>query len=313
MTASSDKLDYPGDASLPTFSMLDAKLHLNSIISDAKHGARHLGLDIKNYFFGTPMAYYQYMRVQQSVIPQEVWDDPRYDIQIAADGYVYLKIRRGMYGLKEAAIVAFNQLVQKLAPVGYKPLPFTPCLWHHTTKPMTLVLCVDDFGFKYFSKPDAQHLTDAITAHYELTIDWSGALYCGLSLNWHYDNGYVNISMPDYVNRALKKFNHPPPSKKQHAQHKWVKPVYVSRQPQLSAPLSKAPLLNKHGTVRIQLISGTFLYYGCACNPCILRSLLSRNLPPSNPPHYRHNCQGRHAHGLSPAYPMPSSDTMQAT
>jgi hypothetical protein len=64
---------------------------------DAKHGARHLGFDIKNYFLGTPMAYYQYMQAQQSVLPQEVWDGPRYDIQIAADGYVYLEIRRGMY------------------------------------------------------------------------------------------------------------------------------------------------------------------------------------------------------------------------
>jgi hypothetical protein len=55
MTAGGDKLDYPGDASSPTISMLDAKLHLNSTISDAKHGTRHLGLDIKNYFLSTPM------------------------------------------------------------------------------------------------------------------------------------------------------------------------------------------------------------------------------------------------------------------
>jgi hypothetical protein len=61
------------------------------------------------------------MRVQQSVIPQEVWDDPRYDIQIAADGYVYLEIRRGMYSLLEAAIIAFNQLVQKLHPLATNP------------------------------------------------------------------------------------------------------------------------------------------------------------------------------------------------
>jgi hypothetical protein len=93
MTAGGDKLDYPGDASSPTVSMLDAKLHINSTISDAKYGSRHLGLDIKNYFLGTPMAYYQYMRVQQSVIPQEVWDDPRYDIPIAANSYVYLEPR----------------------------------------------------------------------------------------------------------------------------------------------------------------------------------------------------------------------------
>jgi hypothetical protein len=113
-----------------------------------------------------------------------------------------------------AACTASNQLVQKLAPAGYKPLPFTPGLWRHTTKPTTFVLCVDDFGVKYFSKPNAQHLIDAITAHYELIIDWSGALYYGLTLDWHYDDGYVAISMPDYVNRGLMKFNHSPASQK---------------------------------------------------------------------------------------------------
>jgi hypothetical protein len=134
MTAGGDKLDYPDDASSPTVSMLDAKIHINSTISDAKQGACHLGLDIKNYFLGTPMKYFQYMRVPPSAIPRKVWDDPRYTIHIKPDGYVYLKICRGMYGLKEAAIIAFNQLVQKLAPYGYSPMPFTPGLWRHLTK-----------------------------------------------------------------------------------------------------------------------------------------------------------------------------------
>ena len=57
MTAGGDKLDYPGDASSPTVSMLAAKVHINSTISDAKHGARHMGIDIQNYYLGTPMAY----------------------------------------------------------------------------------------------------------------------------------------------------------------------------------------------------------------------------------------------------------------
>jgi hypothetical protein len=85
MTAGGDKLDYPGDASSPTVSMLDAKIHINSTISDAHKGARHLGLDIKNYYLGTPMSYYQYLRVPPSVIPQEVWNDIRYDISAQGD------------------------------------------------------------------------------------------------------------------------------------------------------------------------------------------------------------------------------------
>jgi hypothetical protein len=273
MTAGGDRLDYPGDASSPTVSMLDAKIHFNSTISDAKNGARYLGIDIKNYYLGTPMEYFQYIRVPKSVIPQEVWDDPRYDIQVANDGYIYLEIRRGMYGLKEAGIIAFNQLVKKLAPSGYEPMPFTPGLWRHRTKRTTFALCVDDFGVKYFSKADAMHLINAIKADYEVTIDWSGELYCGLKLDWHYADGYVDVSMPGYVKRALTKFNHPEPLRKQHAPHKWIEPAYGSRQPQSPTPESTAKPLDKHGTTRIQSINGTFMHYSRACDPCILPAL----------------------------------------
>ena len=34
-------------------------------------------------------------------------------------GYVYCEIRKGMYGLKEAGCVAFQNLVKNLAPFGY--------------------------------------------------------------------------------------------------------------------------------------------------------------------------------------------------
>ena len=219
MTAGGDKLDYPGDASSPAVSMLDAKLHINSTISDAKNGARYLGLDIKNFYLGTPMSYFQYIRVRPSIIPKEVWDGHRYTIPITSNGYVYLEIRHGIYGLKEAGILAFNQLVQKLKPAGYELMPFTPGLWRHRTKRTTFALCVDDFGIKYFSKADAMHFIETVKAHYDLTIDWAGKLYCGLALDWHYDKGYVDISMPGYVARALKNFDHPAPLRPQHAPH----------------------------------------------------------------------------------------------
>jgi hypothetical protein len=243
MTAGSDKLDYLGDASSPAVSMLDAKLHINSTISDAKSGARYLGLDIKNFYLGTPMSYFQYIRVRPSIIPKEVWDDYQYTIPIAGDSHVYLEICRGMYSLKEAGILAFNQLVQKLKPAGYEPMPFTPGLWRHRTKYTTFALCVDDFGVKYFSTADTTHLIDAVKAHNGLTINWTGKLYCGLALDWHYNEGYANISMPGYyVTRAL---NHLTPLRPQHAPHQWIEPTYGSRKPQNPTPDSKAQLLDK--------------------------------------------------------------------
>ena len=109
-----------------------------------------------------------------------------YNFEVESDGYVYFEVRRGMYGLKEAGIIAFNQLVAKLAPYGYSPMKYTPGLWKHNTRKTTFALCVDDFGVKYFCKDDALHLINAVKDEYEVTIDWEGKLYCGLNLDYRF-------------------------------------------------------------------------------------------------------------------------------
>ena len=64
------------------------------------------------------MKYFQYMRIHKKIILQEVLD--KYDIIFDDRDFTYMEIRRGMYGLKEAGIIAFDQLVKKLKRFGYK-------------------------------------------------------------------------------------------------------------------------------------------------------------------------------------------------
>ena len=63
------------------------------------------------------MKYFQYMRIHKKFIPQEVLDE--YDIIFDDRDFTYVEIRRGMYGLKEAGVIAFDQLVRKLKRFGY--------------------------------------------------------------------------------------------------------------------------------------------------------------------------------------------------
>jgi hypothetical protein len=77
-----------------------------------------------------------------------------------------VEIRKGMYGLKQAGILA-NQLLQKrLIPFGYYPERHTPDLWLHNTKPMAFSLVVDYFAVKCVTKADARHLRDALLRQY---------------------------------------------------------------------------------------------------------------------------------------------------
>ena len=119
------------------------------------------------------------------------------------DGYVYCKIKRGMYGLKQSARLAHEMIVQHLKKYGYQPDRFTPNIWSHHTGPTNFCLCVDDFGVKYYTQEDANHLIDALKNAYDVTIDWKGENYYGLKIDWDYKNEHVDISMKNYTIKAL--------------------------------------------------------------------------------------------------------------
>jgi hypothetical protein len=173
ITAGGDQLDFPDDPTYPVVAMIDSKIHINSTIFDAKRrGARYMSLDIKSFYLGTPLEYYQYLCILASMTPQEIFDEYP-ELVIEEDGYVYFEIRKGIYGLKEAGIIAFQQLVKNLDQHGYEPMPFTPGLWRHRSRPTAFTLCVDDFGVKFFSKADAQHLISSVEKRYQCTVDWS--------------------------------------------------------------------------------------------------------------------------------------------
>jgi hypothetical protein len=154
MTVGGDRLDAYQDVRSPAVGLIDTKLHLNSVISDAHKGARYFTVDLKDFFLQSLMHIFQYMRVHRKYLPIEIIEE--YNLTedyFDSQGYVYVEIRKGMYGLKEAAILAYDQLKAHLAPFGYAPVTHTPGLWRHATKPTTFTLAVDDFGVKYFSTP----------------------------------------------------------------------------------------------------------------------------------------------------------------
>ena len=53
-----------------------------------------------------------------------------------------------MYGLKQVARIAFDNLVKLLALHGYFPVQESPGLWKYQTQPTVFTLCLDNFGIK---------------------------------------------------------------------------------------------------------------------------------------------------------------------
>ena len=273
LTIGGDKLDYEQETASPTANLLDTKILLNSTISDACRNARFMTIDIKNCFLNSPLppGDREYMRIHSKYFDKSIRDLYKLHDKINKDGYVYCEIQLGIYGLKQAAILAYNLIKERLAPAGYVPIKESNGLWRHNTRKTVFALCVDDFGVKYYTKEDALHLINALDKHYDITVDWTGRNYCGLTLDWHYKDGYVDVSMPGYVDQALQNFQHIKPTHIQHAPHQWNRPAYGQRI-QYTKP-DETDKLDKKGKRLIQSIVGKFLYYGRAIENPILVAL----------------------------------------
>ena len=78
--------------------------------------------------------------------------------------------------------------------------------------------------------------------------------------------------MPNYVRKALERFQHPMHPVPQHYSHKWLAPMNRAKV-QYSANATTAPKLDKRGITCVQSIAGTFLYIARAFDPTMLVAL----------------------------------------
>ena len=93
-----------------------------------------------------------------SDIPEDVIQHYKLRDIAEADGYIYCRVKKGMYGLPQTGIIAQDLLEERLAKYGYSQSQLTPRLWKHESRPTIFTLVVDDFAIKYLTgrKPSNQ-------------------------------------------------------------------------------------------------------------------------------------------------------------
>ena len=213
------------------------------------------------------------MKLPLKLIPQEIIE--QYNLQtLQVDGWVYIKIVKGMPGLKQAAKLANDRLIKHLQPYGYAPVKHTPSLWKHVSNGIVFALVVDDFGIKSTSPAATAHLLQALRDKYKITTDPGGTKYLGFTLQWDYVLRKVWLRMPEYVKKALHRLQHDMPRRPQHAPHRYNKPNYGQRV-QFANPQDDMPvtLLPDSAKKTIQKIIGIFLYYAIAMDLTMLVAL----------------------------------------
>jgi hypothetical protein len=102
VTVGGDIIDYSGDVATSTADITTFKILINSTLST--EDAVMMIVDIKNYFLGTPLPRFEYMKMLLSRFPEEIVQ--KYNLNVlAVNDWVNIKIRKGMYGLKQAGLL----------------------------------------------------------------------------------------------------------------------------------------------------------------------------------------------------------------
>jgi hypothetical protein len=137
-------------------------------------------------YLETPLDRYEYIRMPLNLFPDNIVH--HYNLgRKAKNGFVYMEMQKGIYGLPQARIPANKLLKKWLGHHAYFEQPHTPGLWRLVSHPVWFNLCVYDFGIKYIGIQNLQHIYDALRKEmYEIDEDYEGELYCGISLKWNY-------------------------------------------------------------------------------------------------------------------------------
>jgi hypothetical protein len=279
LTVGGNLIDFPGDVATKTADLVTIKALMNDIISTP--GARARAIDIKDFYLNNPLPSKEYIRFHKDIIPEAIWAQYNLDDYVDHNGYVYAEVSKGMYGLPQAGRVASDTLIPRLQAAGYKPTGRTPGLFKHISNSIKFGLIVDDFLAKACTDEDYEHLKATLRAHYTITVDDKAERFCGMTLDWNYDAGYVDISMPGYVEKALQRFTHPKPTRPQHAPSKWSA-INYGAPIQYAEPEDTSEPLNPLGISRLRQIIGTFLFYGRAVDSTMMVALGSLAAAQSN-------------------------------
>jgi hypothetical protein len=87
------------------------------------------------------------MKMPLSLFPQDIINHYGLNNKVL-NGYVYMEICKGMYGLPQAGILPNKLLKKCLAIHSYYEQPHTPGLFKHESRPVWFNLAVDNFGIK---------------------------------------------------------------------------------------------------------------------------------------------------------------------
>ena len=269
ITCGGDRLQYTGDTTTHSASMETIKCQLNNIVSSP--GSKCAAGDISNMYLESVLPEAEYVRFRLELIPRAIIEQYNLDSLVTKNGFIYARVNKAWYGLKQAGKIAHDDLVKRLSEAGYKKHSQVEGYFRHETRDIDFTLVVDDFLIRYTNDADLAHLTQAIEKYYTFKVDKDAKQYVGIQLQWDYTRRTVRLSMDGYIAQSLLEFEHEAPSVPYHAPSRYTPPKFGQRIQY--ATVDESDVLGNEKINFIQRVIGKLLYYARAVDPTMLHAL----------------------------------------
>ena len=146
----------------------------------------------------------KFLQIKIDTFAEDVIEHYKLCKKVNENGFLFICVKGGMYGLPHTGIIAQKLLKECLGKHRYCQSDKTPRFWKYDWRPISFSLIVDDFGANYVSKEPDNHCIKILEEFDAVDKDREDKKYCGISLDFDHSKREVHISMPGYYGEALQ-------------------------------------------------------------------------------------------------------------
>ena len=170
-------------------------------------------IDIKSAYLNADLPKPYYMKIKGELVKILCDLDSSYTKYITEEGYLYLKVKKAIYGLHESGYLWYKNLSTNLKNFGYKISKFDPSFMYHPINKTHLSIYVDDI---LISAKEQKYITELMNYLREcygelndLTSINGEINYIGISIKKYTtkNNDIIKINQPNLIKKNILKIN----------------------------------------------------------------------------------------------------------
>jgi hypothetical protein len=118
-----------------------------------------------------------------------------------------VRLERGMYGLRQSALLWYNDLKDSLKDLGFEPIEADPCVFINPITKAVVVVYVDDLILITRDVPSMEELKAKLLRRYKARDLGPIGFYLGIRIIRDRPNRSLAMTMDSYVDRVVDEYN----------------------------------------------------------------------------------------------------------